>query len=434
MAEKVFFHVDVNSAFLSWEAVYRMRELGETEDLRTIPSAVGGDISKRRGIILAKSIPAKKYHIHTAEPVIQAVRKCPLLKLVPPNYEVYRRFSDAFFEILNKYSPDVEKYSIDEAFLDMTGMEILYGSPQEAAVRLKDEIYDTLGFTVNVGISENKLLAKMASDFEKPNRVHTLFPNEIEEKMWPLPVGELFLVGKSSVKKLQSIGINTIGDLAHANVDILTSVLNKHGKTIWNFANGRDMGMMDDSTPESRCYSNETTVAFDVTDAQTAKMVLLSLAENVGWRLRHDHMRAELVSVMLRYSDFRRASHQSILPQPTNITTEIYSEACRLFDDFWDGGELRQLGIQTGRVMEQEPVRQLSLFDTTDYDKLEKMDKAVDVIREKFGSGAVMRASFLAQNKISPVTGRRKRGENGHGDQQEKKQHTQENQKREETE
>ncbi|MCI8993526.1 MAG: DNA polymerase IV [Eubacterium sp.] len=408
MAGKVFFHVDVNSAFLSWEAVYRMRELGETEDLRTIPSAVGGDVSKRHGIILAKSIPAKKFHIHTAEPVIQAVRKCPALKLVPPNYEVYKQFSDAFFEILNKYSPDVEKYSIDEAFLDMTGMENLYGSPLESAVRLKDEIFDTLGFTVNIGISENKLLAKMASDFEKPNRVHTLFPNEIAEKMWPLPVGDLFLVGKSSVKKLQNIGIHTIGDLAHANLEILTSVLKKHGKTIWNFANGRDMGMMDDSTPESRSYSNETTVSFDVTDAETAKMVLLSLAENVGWRLRQDNARAELVSVMLRYSDLRRTSHQRVLPQPTNITTEIYKEACRLFDDSWNGEELRQLGLQAGRVMEQESVRQISLFDTTDYEKLEKMDKAVDVIREKFGSNAVMRASFLSSDKIPPITGRRK--------------------------
>lgn len=411
MAGKVFFHVDVNSAYLSWEAVYRIRELGETEDLRTIPSAIGGDISKRHGIILAKSIPAKKFHIHTAEPVIQAMRKCPSLKLVPPNHEVYQRFSDNFFEILNKYSPDVEKYSIDEAFLDMTGMENLYGSPKEAAVRLKDEIYNTLGFTVNVGISENKLLAKMASDFEKPNRVHTLFPDEIEEKMWPLPVGELFLVGRSSAKKLQSIGIHTIGDLAHAKVEILTAVLKKYGETIWNFANGRDMGRMDDSTPENRCYSNETTVAFDVTDARTAKMILLSLAENVGWRLRHDHVRAELVSVMLRYSNLRRTSHQSVLPQPTNITTEIYTEACRLFDDLWNGEEIRQLGIQTGRVMEQDAVRQISLFDTTDYEKLEKMDQAVDVIREKFGSGAVMRASFLSQNKVPPMTGKRKRTE-----------------------
>ena len=174
MHKKTIFHIDVNSAFLSWEAAYRILHLGASLDLRTIPSAVGGDISKRHGIILAKSIPAKKYKIQTGEPVTDALRKCPELTLVPPNYELYEKNSKAFLEILQKYSDQVEQYSIDDAFMDRTGTQTLLGPPVVAAAAIKDEIARTLGFTVNVGISDKKLLAKMASDFQKPDRVHTL--------------------------------------------------------------------------------------------------------------------------------------------------------------------------------------------------------------------------------------------------------------------
>ena len=210
MSGSMVFHIDVNSAFLSWEAVYRVQYLGGNLDLRTIPSAVGGDISKRHGIILAKSIPAKKYNIQTGEPVVDALRKYPDLVLVPPNYELYEKNSKAFMAILRKYSDKVEQYSIDEAFMDMTGTQILFGAPVIAANAIKDEIYQTLGFTVNVSVSTNKLLAKMASDFKKPNLVHTLFPHEIEKEMWPLPVRDLFFVGGASEKKLHSLGIRTI--------------------------------------------------------------------------------------------------------------------------------------------------------------------------------------------------------------------------------
>ena len=219
--ERVIFHIDVNSAFLSWEAVYRLYHLGGTVDLRKEVSAVGGDMAMRHGIILAKSIPAKKYHIKTGETILEARQKCPDLMLVPPNYRLYEQCSKAFMDILRKYSPSVEQYSIDEAFVDMTGTDKLWGSPMEAANRLKNEIRDTLGFTVNIGISENKLLAKMASDFEKPDRVHTLWKSEIRKKMWPLPVSDLFFVGRATAKKLFSLGIQTIGQLAQADPAVL---------------------------------------------------------------------------------------------------------------------------------------------------------------------------------------------------------------------
>lgn len=423
MGRKIIFHIDVNSAFLSWEAVHRIQDLKEETDLRDIPSAVGGDVAKRHGIILAKSIPAKKYKIKTGEPVVDALRKYPDLVLVPPNHKLYTKYSKAFIAILKKYSDVVEQYSIDEAFMDMTGTERLFGDPVHVANVIKDEIYQTLGFTVNVGISENKLLAKMASDFRKPNLVHTLFPEEIQEKMWPLPVGELFFVGGASEKKLNSIGIRTIGDLACADLDVLKSLLKKHGEVIWNFANGKDDSPVEKISPENKGYGNSTTIAFDVTDAHTAKMILLSLTETVGRRLRRDHVRVESVSVTIRYNDLSDVSHQGILDAATNITKEIYDKACCLFDELWDKRPIRLLGVSTGKVSQGNGYRQIDLFDSMGtlspgnlggsskeqllkYEKLEKLDQAIDQIREKFGSDAVMRASFLNQDKIGHMSGK----------------------------
>lgn len=407
MSEKLIFHIDVNSAFLSWEAVYRLKELGETMDLREITAAIGGDMSKRHGIILAKSTSAKKYNIQTGEPIVDALRKCPELVIVPPRYEIYEKNSKAFMDILRKYSPDVEKYSIDEAFVDMTGTEKLFGPLLEAAEKIKNEIYHTLGFTVNIGISTNKLLAKMASDFEKPNRVHTLFPEEIQEKMWPLPVRDLFFVGKSSEKKLHSLGIYTIGDLAKTDGEMIKSIMKKQGETIWNFANGKDVSFVEHKESSNKGYGNSTTIPFDVSDRSTAQMILLSLAETIGIRLRKDNVKIEVISVNLRFFDLSNVSHQCVLDHPTNITNEIHSIACRLFDELWDGTPIRLIGIQTSRVMDQESGRQMNLFDDTDYEKLEKLDKAVDSIRKRFGTDSIKRASFVQQEEIDHISGGR---------------------------
>lgn len=393
--KKVIFHIDVNSAFLSWEAVYRLHHLGGKEDLREKVSAVGGDMAMRHGIILAKSIPAKKYHIKTGETILEAKQKCPELILVPPNYGLYEKCSRAFMDILRQYSPSVEQYSIDEAFVDMTGTEGLWGDPLTAANRLKNQIRDTLGFTVNIGISENKLLAKMASDFQKPDKVHTLWHEEIEKKMWPLPVSDLFFVGRATSKKLLTLGIRTIGDLAHADPSILKMHLKKHGEVVWAFANGMDVSVVQSEPPANKGYGNSTTIAFDVTDASTAKLVLLALAETVGTRLRAAKVRAEVIAVGIKSHDLSYASHQMTLQNATNITMEIHRCACQLFDQLWDGSAIRHLGIHTSRVRDGFNMRQLDMFDTTNYEKLEKMDAAVDRIRRRYGIDSIMRASFL---------------------------------------
>lgn len=396
--DRVIFHIDVNNAFLSWEAVYRLEQGIPGPDLRTIACAVGGDIEKRHGVVLAKSMEAKKYKVQTGEPITDALKKCPNLLIIPPTHDIYPKYSKAFMEILFRYSDKVEQVSVDEAFMDMTGMEKLFGAPMQIAQRIQNEIYDTLGFTVNVGISSCKILAKMASDFQKPNKIHTLFPEEIPAKMWPLPVGDLFTVGKASVKKLNSMGIMTIGDLAGTDPQILKSHLKKHGECIWNFANGRDDSSVEPTPAESKGYGNSTTLPADVTEDAEAKKILLALSEKVGRRLREDNARIEVVSVGIRFYDFKNISHQMVLSSPTNITAEIYSAACRLFDEMWDGTPIRLLGVQTGRVSHGESNRQMSLFDNTDYEKLEKLDKAIDDIRKRFGSDAVCRAAFMEQS------------------------------------
>ena len=392
---RTIFHVDVNSAFLSWEAVYRLHHLGGTVDLREQVSAVGGDMAMRHGIILAKSIPAKKYGIKTGETILEARQKCPQLLLVPPNYNLYEKCSAAFLEILRQYSPVVEQYSIDEAFVDMTDSLSLWGAAEETANRIREQIKSELGFTANIGVSENKLLAKMASDFRKPNRVHTLWKKEVPIKMWPLPVSDLFFVGRATFKKLYMLGIYTIGDLAAADPLMLKSHLKKHGEVIWGFANGRDVSVVQPDPPENKGYGNSTTIAFDVTDAATAKLVLLALSETVGKRLRAAGVRAEVIAVGIKTFDLGYASHQMTMETATDITIEIHRDACRLFDELWDGRPIRHLGIHTSRVRDGMNMRQMDMFDTRDYDRIHKMDQTVDEIRRRYGNDSIMRASFL---------------------------------------
>ncbi len=397
MQERVIFHVDVNSAFLSWESVDRLKKSQGEVDLRTIASAIGGDEKKRRGVILAKSIKAKQCGVRTGESIMEARRKCPGLYVVPANHALYQACSRKFIAILKEYSPDVEQISIDEAFIDMTGTRALFGEPLEAAARIKDRIHRELGFTVNVGISQNKYLAKMASDFEKPDRVHTLYLEEIQAKMWPLPVGNLLFVGKSTVKKLETMGIYTIGQLARTDLSILQTALKKQGESIWKFANGIDFSPVQAEPEMSKSYGNSTTISFDVTDAKAAKNVLLALAESVGARLRRDEVKIQSVSVTIKDNQLKRMTHQKVLSQATDVTNEIYGAACELFEELWDGRPIRLLGIQTGKIREEEE-RQLSLFDDHSHEKWQQMDQAVDEIRQKFGKNAIQRASFLTNS------------------------------------
>lgn len=407
MAERIIFHVDVNSAFLSWSAAYRVKVLGESLDLRDVPSIVAGDKELRHGVILARSTPAKKFGIKTGEPLFQALEKCPDLVVVPPDYELYVEASRKFVQMLRQFSPVVEQYSIDEAWVDMTGTERLWGSARLAAEKMRQRIWDELGFTVNIGISNNKLLAKMAGDFEKPNKVHTLFPEEIETKFWPLPVRDLFLVGPATEKKLKLMGIYTIGDLAKADAKILRRRLGKHGETVWHFANGRNADAVLPEPTENKGYGNSVTTASDIVTAEQAYQVLLGLCETVATRMRKDGKCGSCISIHLRTSEFFHLSHQTKLHGATNITEEIFRVACRIFDEAWDAvTPLRQLGVQVTQLS-AEPYQQYDLFSNVtpvQYEKKLRLDEAVDALRDRFGEDVIRRAKFT-HNPQEHMTG-----------------------------
>ncbi|MFA6808034.1 MAG: DNA polymerase IV [Eubacteriales bacterium] len=398
----LIFHIDVNSAYLSWEAASRLQQ-GDSLDLRTIPSAVGGDPETRHGIILAKSIPAKKFKIQTGETLFSARTKCPDLVIVSPNYPLYRQCSTALKELVQNYSPLIQQYSVDEFFLDFTGMNNLFGNPVDTALKIKEHVKNELGFTVNIGISTNKLLAKMGSELQKPDRVHTLFPEEISKKMWPLPIDELFGVGRATSQKLRDRGIKTIGDLAAQTPAYLERFLKSYGTLIWNYANGRDISpVRNNKTIPVKGMGNSTTLSFDVTNQETAYLILLSLTETVTTRLRDAGFCAGLISVSLKTNGFVFCSHQKKLYSPTDCTSAIHEIACTLFDQLWQGEPLRHLGIRLSELCLNN-FYQPSLFE----EKLEKqrlLDKTIDTIRSKYGSKAVFRSSFL-HSGLSPIMG-----------------------------
>lgn len=396
MSSSVIFHIDVNSAFLSWSALEQLAAGSET-DLRLIPSIVGGDMSTRHGVVLAKSIPAKVFGITTGEPVINAFRKCPGLVSVAPDHGLYHRRSRQLMDYLKSVCPDIEQVSIDECYMDYSPISADYTSPEAAAAHIKDTVYEKFGFTVNVGISDRKVLAKMASDFKKPNLVHTLYSGEISEKLWPLPVSRLFLCGRSSVETLKKLEILTIGDLARTDPAILKAHLKSHGSMLWNYANGRDDSSVLPEPAEAKNIGNSTTLTSDAVTREAAVKILLELAESVGRRLRASHTKAGLVCTEIKYSDFRSVSHQSVLDSPTASTDALYRTACALFDELWNGAPVRLLGIRTGKLAEESEPIQLSLFDYAApvSEKQQKLDAALDKIRSKYGDNAIKRGSLM---------------------------------------
>ena len=395
---KLIFHVDVNSAYLSWEAARRVAN-GEP-DIRLIPAVIGGDREKRTGVVLAKSIPAKKFGIKTGEPIGMALRKCPDLFMAKPDFRLYEENSRKFMDICREYAPVVEKASIDECYLDMSGTHRIYPDPVALAHTIKDRIRSEYGFTVNVGIGENKLLAKMASDFEKPDKVHTLFLNEIPQKLWPLPVGELFTVGGATADKLRKAKIMTVGDLAHTDLARVQKLVGmKMGKHIHDYANGIDPTPVLAEPEEAKGYSISTTLEEDVKKASQAYSVLLALADSVTARIRSDGAKAYCVAVTIRDNSFKTRSHQKSLMDPTDISREVYEISKDLFDELWDGTTpLRLLGIAMTNITREETV-QFSLFQDESREKSRKIDRTKDALNAKFGAATIVRGSNI-QSKI----------------------------------
>jgi DNA polymerase-4 len=389
---RIIFHIDVNNAFLSWTAVKLLKE-GYNIDIRTIPAVIGGDESKRHGIVLAKSPVAKKMGIKTAETLYAARKICPSIKVYPPDHEYYEEMSNKMFEIISKYSPEVEKFSIDECFVDFTGMNYIYDDFVELAYKIKDEIYDKLGFTVNVGVANNKLCAKMASDFEKPNKVHTLFMDEIEEKLLPLPVDDLFMVGKKTSEKLHSLGINTIKELRDKDFDYLTREFKSQGEYLYNSSRGIDDTPVDGTVYKSKSISVSWTLEKDTDDIDYIKNIILKQTDEVGRNLRKENMYAKTIAITYKNKDFQSYSRQITLEEGIDSNDEIYKNVINLLEKTWDFEKIRNIGIRLSNLSEEKVISQ-NLFKEDKKDNT-KFQKALDSIKDKYGSDIINPASIL---------------------------------------
>lgn len=387
--DRIILHIDVNNAFLSWTAVWKLKN-GYDKDIRNRYAVIGGDESKRRGIVLAKSNLCKQKGVKTADPIYLARKKCPYLEVYEPNYRAYKYFSDKMYEYLCTYTDIIERYSVDECFLDYTGSVNLFGDPIKLAYKIKDDIYNKFGFTVNVGIGNNKLLAKMASDFEKPNKVHTLFINEIERKMYPLPIEDLFMIGKASSKKLRELGVNTIGDLAKQSETLLVSKFKSMGKMMYDYAHGVDNSPVYYEREKAKSISSSTVFPFNYKDINQIKEVIRELSNEIGKKLRYNKMYADTIGVWLKYTYFDKNSRQEKLDNSISTDDEIYNNAINIFNKIWNHEDsVRSICVFISGLSNNKK-KQLSLFDeNVRNDREEKLQGVLDEIRDKFGNKVI---------------------------------------------
>ena len=395
--ERQILHVDVNNAFLSWLAVYKLNN-GEKIDIREQVAGIGGDETKRSGIVLAKSQKAKQFGIVTGETLYSARSKCKNVQAYQGDFKIYREYSNKLFQLLSEYTDKIERFSIDECFLDMTQYlrnDTLINRAMEINKRVKEE----LGFTVNIGVSHNKLLAKMASDFTKPDKVHTLFENEIPKKMWKLPISELFMLGRKTVPKLYNMNIKTIGDLAHVNQNLLVKKFGKHGKMMWEYANGIDNSEVQYIKEKPKSIGNSVTLPIDLIEKEKIEEILLTLTEQVAYRLRKQDLLANSVSIQLRTKNFEDFSHQTKLDCSTASTKEIMKKAKQLLTEkFKNGMAIRLVGLRVDNLVSKEEL-QISLFQNTEeHQKQEKLDKVIDKLNEKYGGNSITRAGKMNIN------------------------------------
>ena len=382
---RIIFHIDVNNAFLSWTAVYLLKK-GYKKDIRKIPSVIGGDEKQRKGIVLAKSPVAKKYGIVTAETLYSARKKCGWIEIFPPNYPFYVEQSKKLYDYLASYTPNIEQYSIDECFLDMTGTSLLYGNNYvKLAYKIKNDIREKYGFTVNIGIANNKLCAKMASDFSKPNKIHTLYDYEIKEKMWPLPIENLYGIGKKSAEKLINLNIKTIKDLATCNKEILYPYFKNQTDYIIKIANGIDDSDVLSEKKDPKCISTTTTLLYDYDDIAEINKELKTISEKISNELKEKSVYTSRVAVIIKDKYFKTTSHQNKLPNPTNSLNEIYEMSKKIFKEYWDETPVRLIGIRVDAFSSSKDY-QISLFeDVKKKENDEIVDALIDSLIKKYG-------------------------------------------------
>lgn len=361
MKERIILHIDVNNAFLSWSAVDMLKK-GYKTDIRKRYAIIAGNEKERKGIVLAKSNLCKEKGVITAEPIYKARIKCPYLEIYPPNLNLYKEYSNKMYNYLLQYTNIIERYSIDECFIDYTDLLLLYGDPIKTAYKIKNEIKEKFGFTVNVGIGNNKLCAKMASDFEKPDKVHTLFSNEISKKMWPLKVEELFMIGKSTAKKLNTLNILTIKDLAQAKKEYLYPYFKNKTTYLIEIANGIDYSKVEYEYNDPKSISSSTSLPYNLKTKEEIYQVLKELSYEVADKLNQKKLYTSNVSIWIKYKDFTKLSKQIKLNIKTNNKNEIYKNSINLFNQIWNEDAIRAICVAISNFSRTNNI-QLNIFN-----------------------------------------------------------------------
>lgn len=397
--DRIIMHIDVNNAFLSWSALDLLRQ-GHPYDIRYCEAIIGGDEKSRHGIVLAKSMVAKSRGVKTAETIKEARRKCRKLEVYPPNFKFYKYMSYKMFELISKYTPDIEILSIDECFIDYGKIKNLYGDSIKFAYSLKKEIKKTLGFTVNIGIANNKLCAKMASDFIKPDRVHTLFDNEVKDKMYPLPIGDLYGIGKKTSEKLLKLNIKTIGDLANFDINLLSKYFkNQAGKMI-DSAKGIDDSVIVSKKRERLSISKSITLPYNLNKIEEINKVIYKLVESISQSLKKQNKYASVVGIQLKDKNFITYSHQKKLLNVSNDINDIYEISKKIVKEMFKDEPIRLIGVSINKIVSNNNY-QISMFDNIEEKEIDyKLDEIINKINHTYGSNIISKGINNINNKI----------------------------------
>ena len=393
---RLIFLVDMNAFFISCE-------MARNPGLKGKPAAVAGDPKKRSGIILAANYEARKYGVATTMVLHEAKKLCPELIIVAPDHELYEKNSKVVMDILSRYTPVVQQNSIDEAWMDLTGCEKLFGSPLDIAENIMETISRELDLWCSIGISENKFLAKMGSELKKPQGITELYVKDVEEKLWPLPVREMYGIGKQTEQRLMDYAIYKIGDIANSNLEFLKSNFGKYGEELYRLSKGIDNStVVSNPIYDSKSISRSTTLPFDTNDFEYIKNILLSLAEEVGYEARKYGNKGKTIAISIKYEDFTTITRQKTV-KATYLTRDIYATALKLLEVNKSRNKLiRLLGLGLSNFLEDES-EQLSIFDMFEdgrrVQKEETIEKTIDKIRERFGNKKILRGSMLKNKK-----------------------------------
>lgn len=393
---RTILHSDLNNFYASVECVY-------DPSLRDFPVAVCGDPDARHGIVLAKNMPAKRMGVTTGEAIWQARQKCPELKVVPPDFRKYVRFAKMMREIYAEYTDYIEPFGLDEAWLDVTGHAL---SGEEIASELRARAKRELGLTLSVGVSYNKVFAKLGSDMKKPDATTVITPENYRQKVWPLPAGELLYVGPATRRRLSGRNIRTIGDLAACPPRELAAMMGKNGEMLWTFANGLDRSPVRraDDTAMIKSVGNSTTPPRDLTCERDVQRVATVLSESVAERLREHGLRGSVVELSVRDCALNSFVRQRKLPRPTALAGEMIACAMALFRESyrWER-PIRSMGVSVSDLRPEKGDEQLCMFPDTGRARRYELEGAVEDIRRRFGHASILRASLIADGEIGAI-------------------------------